>query len=96
MRVMLMMRKVEMLHGENGLGCDGAMVIYIPHATGVFPGPPYPVPHVRRVLSLLRFSAVSVSAVKAYPEPNRTDPEGMLHIMKRARFISACVGIHEH
>jgi hypothetical protein len=87
MRVMLMMRKVEMLHGENGLGCVVAIVIYIPRATGVFPGPPYPVPHVCRALSLLRFfalsvsavnvSALSVSAVKVYPELNRTEPEGM-------------------
>jgi hypothetical protein len=62
-------------------------VIYPTRATGVFPGPPYPVPHVRRALSLLRFfalsvsavnvSALSVSAVKVYPEPTRTEPEGM-------------------
>jgi hypothetical protein len=87
MRVMLMMRKVEMLLDHFGLGCMGAIVIYIPRATGVFPGPPYPVPHACRVLSLLRFFApsvsavnvlaLSVSAVKVYPEPNRTEPEGM-------------------
>ena len=94
MRVVLMMRKMEMLLDHFGLGCMGAIVIYPPRATGVFPRPPWPVPHVRRVLSVLRFFALSVSAlsvselsvssVKVYPEPNRTEPEGMLHIMKRA------------
>ena len=94
MRVMLMMRKVEMLPDHFGLGCMGAIVIYPPRATGVFPGPPYPAPHVRRALSLLSCSApsisavngsaVSVSAVKVYLEPDRTEPEGMLHIMRRA------------
>jgi hypothetical protein len=87
MRVVPMMRKVEMLLDHFGLGCVVAIVIYIPRATGVFPAPPHPVPHVRRALSLLRFFAlsasavnvlaVSVSAVKVCPKPNRTEPEGM-------------------
>lgn len=87
-------RKVEMLQRENGWGCVVAIVIYPTRATGVFPGPPYPVPHVRRVLSLLRFcvlsvsvltvSVLSVSVLAVYPEPNRTDPEGMSYIMRRA------------
>jgi len=94
MRVMLMMRKVEMLLHHFGLGCMGAIVIHPTRVTGVFPRPPYPLPHVRRVFSLLSFfapsisavngSAVSVSAVKVYPEPDRTEPEGMSYIMRRA------------
>ena len=98
MRMVQMMRKVEMLLHHFGLGCMGAIVIYPTRATGVFPRPPYPVPHVRRVLSLLSFSVLSVSVLSVsvlsvsvftvYPEPNRTNPEGMSHIMKRVRVPS--------
>lgn len=40
MRVVQMMRKVEMLLHHFGLGCMGAIVIYPTRATGVFPRPP--------------------------------------------------------
>jgi hypothetical protein len=42
MRVVLMMRKMEMLLDHFGLGCMGAIVIYPTRATGVFPAPPLP------------------------------------------------------
>ena len=40
MRVVQMMRKMEMLLHHFGLGCMGAIVIHPTRATGVFPRPP--------------------------------------------------------
>lgn len=83
MRDAWMMRKMEMLLGENGRGCVVAIVIYPTRATGVFPRPPYSMPHVRRALSVLSFSVVSVSLLSVsvvsvsvftcYPEPEPKD-----------------------
>lgn len=107
MRVVQMMRKVEMLLHHFGLGCVVAIVIYPTRATGVFPGPPYPMPHVRRVLSLLSFSVVSVSVLSVsvlsvsvftcYPEPQPNGPRRhVAYNETRACLISACSGIPEH